>query len=123
MYYTYDTIFNCPNRKLLKQRAYFDLDTDGIDVNVQDYIGETQLITACRFNNSENINLLSQNKNLDYLHCNNNSDDVAKIINIISKHKEKYQYIMMLVNSLQNLTQQIEHAVLEDYQDQMELIH
>lgn len=94
LFYKFDKTSNYPSRNMPKNTTYFHLaagisnydifrlflNTDGIDVNVKDDLGETPLMIACRCRNVEVINLLEEIDNIDYLHCNNNGDDAAKII-------------------------------------------
>lgn len=56
------------------------LDKKLIDINVTDDLGETPLMDACRYERVENIELLFEMDDLDYLHCNKNGEDALKIV-------------------------------------------
>lgn len=51
-----------------------------IDINSADELGETPLFEACRYKQIKNIEYLATLNTVDYNHCNNEGDDILKIM-------------------------------------------
>ena len=69
----------------------FLLKTNLFDINSINDKGETPLMIACKARNLQAINLLFENNNLDYLHCDENGIDALNILNPFTSYKDVKQ--------------------------------
>ena len=60
-----------------------------IDINTVNDKGETPLMEACRTGDLLVVDLLFQQENLDYLHCDKNGNDALKLLKSLSPEEEK----------------------------------
>ena len=73
-----------------------------IDINSEDIDGNTPLMIACQYKNTEIVELLFKENNLDFLHCNKNGQDALKIVfgpDIQPVH-DKNIYLQQLLSKL-----------------------
>ena len=78
------------------------LDKKVIDVNAEDYLGNTPLMDACRFNQGANVEILFKMDDLDYLHKNKEGKDALHILDPSlpendEEIKSKNDYLMKLM--------------------------
>ena len=75
------------------------LDRKLIDVNIANDLGETPLMTACRYRRKQNIQILFNNDDLNFLYLNNEGNDALQIVGKPSTTKDKNEYLQLLLEA------------------------